>query len=115
MKTIEKLENFEDIIQIIEDRKEFLLKKRKRTLSISYKDFKEKYMQKLIDDQKKKEEKSKQKLGRNKENDNPGKHNKMREDNIIKKIKSIIFKNIISFLNNILEPILEKKKINYQN
>ena len=119
LKTIEKFENFEDIIQIVEDKKEFLLKKRKRTLSISDKDFEEKYKQKLIDDKKKKKEKSKQKLGRKKENDNPGKHNKMSEDNIIKKLKSIIFKNIISFLNNILEPILEKKedklsKLSYQ-
>ena len=119
LKTIEKFENFEDIIQIVEDKKEFLLKKRKRTLSISDKDFEEKYKQKLIEDQKKQEEKSKQKLGRKKENDNPGKHNKMSEDNIIKKIKSIIFKNIISFLNNILEPALVKKedklsKLSYQ-
>ena len=52
LKTKEKFENFEDIIQIIEDRKEFLLKKRKRTLSISYKDFEEKYNLKLINDQK---------------------------------------------------------------
>ena len=38
-------------------------------------------------------------------------HNKNSPDNIIKKIKSKLFENILQFINNILNPSNEKKKI----
>ena len=58
----------------------------------------------------------KKKLGRKKNDDTLGKinskHNKYSQDNIIKKIKSKLLHFLVEFLNNLLNSILKKNKIN---
>ena len=58
----------------------------------------------------------KKKLGRKKNGDTLGKinskHNKYSQDNIIKKIKSKLLHFLVEFLNNLLNSILKKNKIN---
>lgn len=110
---------FVEINSILEEKKEFmnnlineLFKRKPKKIydtfsytdleSINFEELCELYDQKLIDNKMK--PKSKKKLGRKREKDSPGKHNKMSHDNIIKKIKRIIFSNVIIFLNNILDP-----------
>ena len=38
-------------------------------------------------------------------------HNRMAPDNIIKKIKAILFKNIVEFLNKLLKKVSKKIKL----
>ena len=102
---------------------QFINKKRKRSFSLFDEDFERKYNKKLIED-KEKEKKNKTnteiKKGRKKKDDKIlGNHNKMSPDNIIKKVKSILFKSIINFLNIVIKNTKEEEnskllKLNYK-
>ena len=110
---------FDEINQIFEKNKEFIDKLINEFLKIKSKkpqftDFESKNFEELFKlyEQKLKENmkpKIKKNLGRKRKTDDPGKHDKMSHDNIIKKLKAIIFDNIINFLNNILKPVKETK------
>jgi hypothetical protein len=110
---------FNEINKIFEKNKEFIDKLINEFLKIKSKkpqftDFESKNFEELFTlyEQKLKENmkpKIKKNLGRKRKTDDPGKHDKMSHDNIIKKLKAIIFDNIINFLNNILKPVKEAK------
>ena len=58
-----------------------------------------------------KNKKGKKKRGRKSEIKTVNEHNRMTPDNIIKKIKAILFKNIVEFLNKLLKKVSKKIKL----
>ena len=102
---------FKEINSIFEEKQDYIDKlineffKIKKSLLNQNINYEELYMQyeKELNEKQKEIPKAQIKLGRKRKDESPGKHNKMSHDNIIKRIKAIIFDYIIIFLNNILQ------------